>query len=47
MDRRRWVGFDTFDAVLAEALGDAEVEPDNVVNLNANVVELQPPDDAA
>lgn len=44
MDRRRWVGFDTF---VAEALGDAEVEPDNVVNLNANVVELQPPDDAA
>lgn len=49
MDRRKWIGFDAFDAVLAEALDGVEVEPvqDNVVDLNANVVELQPPDDAA
>lgn len=50
MDRRKWVGFDAFDAVLAEALGEVEVEPvDNVVDLNANVVELrpEPPDEAA
>lgn len=52
MDRRRWVGFDAFDAVIAEALDEmAVVEPvdDNVVDLNANVVELRPdlPDGAA
>lgn len=46
MDRRRWVGFDAFDAVIAEALSEIETEPvdDNVVDLNANVVELEPPD---
>lgn len=49
MDRRRWVGFDAFDEIMAEALDGVEVEPvqDNVVDLNANVVDLQPPDSAA
>lgn len=47
MDRRKWVGFDAFDHLINEAL--AEPEADNVVDLNANVVELRPdlPDDAA
>lgn len=49
MDRRKWVGFDAFDRIMAEALEDIDSEPvqDNVVDLNANVVELRPPDDAA
>jgi len=49
MDRRKWVGFDAFDRIIAEALEEVEPEPqtDNVVDLNANVVELHPPDDAA
>lgn len=51
MDRRKWVGFDAFDKVMAEALGEEpeQAPVDNVVDLNANVVELHPelPDDAA
>lgn len=49
MDRRRWVGFDAFDAIIAEALDEIETEPvdDNVVDLNANVIEFEPPDNAA
>lgn len=49
MDRRRWVGFDAFDAIIAEALDEIETAPvdDNVVDLNANVIEFEPPDNAA
>lgn len=55
MDRRKWVGFEAFDKLIAEALDDLPpptsllepAQPDNVVDLGANVVELRPPDDAA
>lgn len=49
MNRRKWVGFDAFDALIAEALDDLPepAQPDNVVDLNANVIDLVPPDDAA
>lgn len=42
---KRWAGFEAFDKLIADALG--ETEPDNVVDLNANVVDIAPPDDAA
>lgn len=54
MNRRRWVGFDAFDAIMEEALSDSEAvttelpaQPDNVIDLNANVVDFRPPDEAA
>lgn len=73
MDRRKWVGFEAFDALIDEALADSEPahefqtptvtelpplhpdflsisEPpqaDNVVDLNANVVDLFPGPEAA
>jgi hypothetical protein len=46
--RRERFSFEAFDALIGEALDDVEVVPvDNVVDLNANVVDLMPPDDAA
>lgn len=50
MDRKRWVGFDAFDRIMDEALAELDTPKvqDNVVDLNANVVELRPdPPDAA
>lgn len=50
MKRRARFSFEAFDTLCAEALSDLP-EPaqpdDNVIDLNANVVELRPPDDAA
>lgn len=48
MDRKRWVGFDTFDEFMKEAL--EELEPETlaeVIELNANVIDIEPPDTAA
>jgi len=52
MDRRKWVGFDAFDALIDEALAEPSDLPEpaqlaDVVDLNANVIELRPPNDAA
>lgn len=48
MKRRERFNFDEFDQMIAEALGERVVGQEaEVVDLNANVVELEPPDDAA
>lgn len=50
MDRRKWVGFEAFDALIDEALSDLPeqpAQPDNVVDLNANVEDLFPGPEAA
>lgn len=50
MKRRERFSFEAFDQLIDEALADLPeqpAQPDNVVDLNANVVELRAPDDAA
>lgn len=48
MKRRERFNFDEFDQMIADALGERAIEQTcEVVDLNANVVDLQPPDSAA
>lgn len=48
MKRRERFDFDEFDRMIAEALGERAVGTEaEVVDLNANVIDLEPPDDAA
>lgn len=50
MTRRARFSFEAFDQLCADALDDLPdqpAQPDNVVDLNANVEDLFPPDDAA